>query len=213
MWRTTTRLLSAPGCHHRSGSARKSGVTGHPLLGRFRFKHVHVKRRSASVAYSIPLLLFQLTSIHCLLPALPPPSAMTSPMTLDATSSPPYTIVSHPVLLHKLTQLRNVNTPSADFRRLVKEISGILGVEASRNLQLKDVAGVSFLSLASLPFLSDLQCHAQASEPYEIVLITFTNPLPLVQLHSPIAPFVGQEIAHRIGISPILRAGIGMTDC
>jgi hypothetical protein len=31
-------------------------------------------------------------------------------------------------------------------------------------------------------------------------------------LHSPIAEFTGQTIAKRIGLSPILRAGIGMTD-
>lgn len=31
-------------------------------------------------------------------------------------------------------------------------------------------------------------------------------------MHSPIAEFTGQTIAKRIGLSPILRAGIGMTD-
>lgn len=32
------------------------------------------------------------------------------------------------------------------------------------------------------------------------------------QLHSPVAPFTGKAIGTRIGLSPILRAGIGMTD-
>ena len=114
-----------------------------------------------------------------------------SPMTLD---SAPYTIVSHPVLLHKLTQLRNVNTASADFRRLVKEISGILGVEASRSLALKDVPGV------------------RGPAPTPRARLSLMVPSHS-QLESPIAPFTGQAIAHRIGISPILRAGIGMTDC
>ncbi|KAI5474979.1 uracil phosphoribosyltransferase [Pseudohyphozyma bogoriensis] len=93
---------------------------------------------------------------------------MSTSMAVDS----PYTIVQHPVLQDKLSKLRNVSTPPAEFRRLVKEISGILGVEASRTLALKDVPG----------------------------------------MQSPIAEFTGQEIAHRIGISPILRAGIGMTD-
>lgn len=31
-------------------------------------------------------------------------------------------------------------------------------------------------------------------------------------MQSPIAPFTGTLLSHRIGLSPILRAGIGMTD-
>lgn len=34
----------------------------------------------------------------------------------------------------------------------------------------------------------------------------------ILQLRSPIAPFTGQTIPLRIGLSPILRAGIGLTD-
>ncbi|GAA5909966.1 hypothetical protein JCM5296_002547 [Sporobolomyces johnsonii] len=81
-------------------------------------------------------------------------------------------VVSHPLIQAKLSELRDASTPSHRFRALVKELSTILGIEASRGLALKDVPG----------------------------------------LQSPIAPYTGKEIAHRIGISPILRAGIGMTD-
>lgn len=34
----------------------------------------------------------------------------------------------------------------------------------------------------------------------------------ILQLRSPIAPFTGQTIPLRIGLSPILRAGIALTD-
>ncbi|GAA5920379.1 hypothetical protein JCM21900_003327 [Sporobolomyces salmonicolor] len=81
-------------------------------------------------------------------------------------------VVSHPLIQAKLSELRDARTPSHRFRSLVKELSTILGIEASRGLALKDVPG----------------------------------------LQSPIATYTGKEIAHRIGISPILRAGIGMTD-
>lgn len=47
------------------------------------------------------------------------------------------------MLKHKLTQLRDVSTPPAEFRRLVKEISTILGVKASESLELKEIPNVS----------------------------------------------------------------------
>lgn len=54
-----------------------------------------------------------------------------------------YTLVSHPLLQAKLSHLRDARTPASRFRGLVKEISTILGIEASRNhLQLQDVDGV-----------------------------------------------------------------------
>jgi uracil phosphoribosyltransferase len=104
-------------------------------------------------------------------------------------SAPPYTIVSHPVLLHKLTLLRMASTQSADVRRLVKDISSILAIEASRDLALSVLPGVSYSS-------HTLDPEGLTEER---------------QLTSPVAPFDGQQLAHRIGISPILRAGIGMT--
>ncbi|GAA5822085.1 hypothetical protein JCM3770_007012 [Rhodotorula araucariae] len=81
-------------------------------------------------------------------------------------------VVSHPLVQAKLSELRDRRTSSHRFRALVKELSTVLGIEASRNLAIKDVPG----------------------------------------LQSPIAPYTGKAIAPRIGISPILRAGIGMTD-
>ncbi|ORY89110.1 Armadillo/beta-catenin/plakoglobin [Leucosporidium creatinivorum] len=86
--------------------------------------------------------------------------------------STPYSLVQHPLVAAKLTQLRDATTSPKDFRQLVKELTTIIGLEATRTLALKDVPG----------------------------------------LQSPIAPFTGQAIAHRIGISPILRAGIGMAE-
>ena len=43
---------------------------------------------------------------------------------------------NHPLVLHKLTQLRDVNTPPQLFRQLVQEISTMLLVEVTRDLSL-----------------------------------------------------------------------------
>ncbi|GAA6006568.1 uncharacterized protein JCM10292_005991 [Rhodotorula paludigena] len=81
-------------------------------------------------------------------------------------------VVSHPLVQAKLSELRDKRTSSHRFRALVKELTTILGIEATRDVQLQDVPG----------------------------------------LESPIAPYTGKAVAPRVGLSPILRAGIGMTD-
>ncbi len=50
------------------------------------------------------------------------------------------TIVSHPLVQHKLSLLRARETGSADFRRLCREISVLLGYEVLRDLPLAAVA-------------------------------------------------------------------------
>jgi uracil phosphoribosyltransferase len=49
------------------------------------------------------------------------------------------TVVSHPLIQHKLTMLRDKNTPSKDFRELVREIAMLMAYEVTRNLPLKDM--------------------------------------------------------------------------
>ena len=44
------------------------------------------------------------------------------------------TVISHPLVLHKLTLMRDRNTPSAVFRQLLREISLLLAYEVLRDL-------------------------------------------------------------------------------
>ncbi|MBN9236493.1 MULTISPECIES: uracil phosphoribosyltransferase [Phyllobacteriaceae] len=46
------------------------------------------------------------------------------------------TVVDHPLVQHKLTIMRNKDTSTASFRRLLREISLLLGYEVTRNLEL-----------------------------------------------------------------------------
>ncbi|CAM5471082.1 uracil phosphoribosyltransferase [Aquamicrobium terrae] len=46
------------------------------------------------------------------------------------------TVVDHPLVQHKLTIMRNKDTSTAGFRRLLREISLLLGYEVTRNLEL-----------------------------------------------------------------------------
>jgi uracil phosphoribosyltransferase len=49
------------------------------------------------------------------------------------------TVVRHPLVQHKLTLLRDRNTPTAQFRQLVREISLLMAYEVTRMLPLEDV--------------------------------------------------------------------------
>jgi uracil phosphoribosyltransferase len=46
------------------------------------------------------------------------------------------TVVAHPLILHKLTLMRDKRTPSAVFRQLLREISLLLAYEVARDLPM-----------------------------------------------------------------------------
>ena len=80
-------------------------------------------------------------------------------------------VSQHPLVRHKQTLLRRVETEPKKFRELVHELTQFLIYEATADLRL---AGRT--------------------------------------VNTPLAEYHGSEIADRIGLVPILRAGIGMVD-
>ncbi|KAH8106067.1 armadillo/beta-catenin/plakoglobin [Cristinia sonorae] len=80
-------------------------------------------------------------------------------------------VLKHPVVNARLSKLRQTATTAKEFREGIYDISIILGVEASRDLEEESFDG-----------------------------------------QTPVGPFVGSVIKPRIGITPVLRAGLGMTD-
>ncbi|MEG0771173.1 MAG: uracil phosphoribosyltransferase [Clostridia bacterium] len=46
------------------------------------------------------------------------------------------TKINHPLIQHKITLLRDKNTKSKDFRKILREISMLMSFEATRNLKL-----------------------------------------------------------------------------
>jgi uracil phosphoribosyltransferase len=77
----------------------------------------------------------------------------------------------HPLVAHKLTKLRDINTSPKKFRELTREISALLAYEATRDL---------------------------ATTP-----ISITTPMGETE---------GEELQEKIGLVPILRAGLGMVE-
>jgi uracil phosphoribosyltransferase len=54
----------------------------------------------------------------------------------DVTAYPNVTAMAHPLIQHKLTILRDVETGSKVFRELVKELAMLMAYEATRDFQL-----------------------------------------------------------------------------
>lgn len=48
-------------------------------------------------------------------------------------------VINHPLIQHKLTIMRKKETTSGEFRRLLKEITLLMGYELTRDLPLEDV--------------------------------------------------------------------------
>ncbi|GBE79341.1 armadillo/beta-catenin/plakoglobin [Sparassis latifolia] len=80
-------------------------------------------------------------------------------------------ILVHPLINSRLSQLRLTTTNAKEFREGIRDISLILGIEASRYLEEETITG-----------------------------------------QTPVGPFTGSVIKPKIGLTPVLRAGLGMTD-
>ncbi|WP_302133477.1 uracil phosphoribosyltransferase [uncultured Veillonella sp.] len=81
-------------------------------------------------------------------------------------------VMTHPLIQHKVTLIRNVETGSKDFRELLEEITLLMGYEITRDLPLEDV-----------------------------------------EVQTPLIKAIGKQIAgKKLGIIPILRAGLGMVN-
>ena len=64
------------------------------------------------------------------------------------------TVVDHPLVQHKLSLMRDRDTPTAEFRRLLREISLLLAYEATRELPLAAAELDTPLERASFPLLA-----------------------------------------------------------
>ena len=63
-------------------------------------------------------------------------------------------VVGHPLVQHKLSLMRNRNTSTAEFRRLLREISLLLAYEATRDLPVEATEIDTPLERASVPRLA-----------------------------------------------------------
>ncbi len=81
-------------------------------------------------------------------------------------------VFDHPLIQHKLTYIRDVNTGTKEFRELVDEVASLMAFEITRDMPLEDT-----------------------------------------EVETPVQKTTSKVLAgKKLGIVPILRAGIGMID-
>tara|TARA_Y100001970_G_C14259923_1_gene879536 strand:- start:35470 stop:36120 length:651 start_codon:yes stop_codon:yes gene_type:complete len=62
-------------------------------------------------------------------------------------------IVDHPLVLHKLSHLRERDTPTTNFKLLLREIALLIGYEITRNLEMTNKSVETPVSTATVPIL------------------------------------------------------------
>src|SRR4051812_37453516 len=64
------------------------------------------------------------------------------------------TVLSHPLVQHKLTLLRQKDTATADFRQITRELSLLVAYEVTRDLPLETVSIETPLEPMQAPLLA-----------------------------------------------------------
>lgn len=64
------------------------------------------------------------------------------------------TIMSHPLIKHKISMIRNEETGTNEFRRLIEEIAVLMGYEALSDLPVEEVEVKTPIEICKTPMLS-----------------------------------------------------------
>ena len=70
------------------------------------------------------------------------------------SNNPNITICDHPLIKHKITMLRNKNTGTNEFRKIVEEIAMLIGYEALRELPMEYIEVETPLETAQCPVIA-----------------------------------------------------------
>jgi uracil phosphoribosyltransferase len=82
--------------------------------------------------------------------------ARTGPSNLEDSMKAPVHVVSHPLVQHKLTRLRQSETTPSEFRVLMRDVGMLLLYEATRDLPMRDVQIRTPLGEFAAPALENL---------------------------------------------------------
>ena len=63
-------------------------------------------------------------------------------------------VMTHPLIQHKISMLRDKNTGTNEFRKLVEEIAVLMGYEAFRDLPMEDAEVETPIEVCKTPFIS-----------------------------------------------------------
>ena len=79
-------------------------------------------------------------------------------------------ILEHPLLMHKLSILRDKNTGTKEFREVAGEIASILCYEATRDAKLNDVITNGLIT--NDVKLNDVKLNVESTQSIHVIIIT-----------------------------------------
>lgn len=79
-------------------------------------------------------------------------------ITMSNNSDLQVTVVDHPLIQHKLSLMRDVETSTSSFRRLMREVSLLLCYEITRDLPLQEVDVQTPVAATKSPVLAEKLC-------------------------------------------------------
>lgn len=91
-------------------------------------------------------------------------------------------VLDHPVLLHKLSILRDQKTTSFEFRQILSEISAMMAYEATKDLTVKNVEVKTPFETAKFKKIADNICIASILRAGEGMVDGFIKALPFASI-------------------------------
>src|SRR5688572_20406818 len=89
--------------------------------------------------------------------------------------------LDHPVLWHKLSYLRDKNTPSHAFRNILSEISAFLAYEATRDLQTYDTKIETPMGISNSRRIKNPPIVVSIMRAGNVMLESLLNALPFAR--------------------------------
>src|SRR5262249_60992875 len=105
------------------------------------------------------------------LPGLPRLDDLRDAVSATETRSDLVIEVKHPLVQHKLAYLRDRNTPTVHFRKLVNEVTLLLTYEATKDMPTEGVEVETPLDLGLFPRISGKKAAVCPTLPARVVIL------------------------------------------
>ena len=85
------------------------------------------------------------------------------------------TVITHPLVQHNLTRLRDERTGSQEFRRVLSEVAALMIYEATRSLEVKSISVSTPLSRARGFTLRHARIPAELAQEFTERVLALAN--------------------------------------
>ena len=129
-------------------------------------------------------------------------------------------VIDHPLIQHKLTIMRQKETSSGDFRKLLKEITLLMGYELTRDLPMEDIEietplevmrgkRVAGKKVVIVPILRDMMKEKGVKNIKFMCLVAAPEGVQIVNDAHPDVPIYTAALDRRLNEKKYILPGLG----